>query len=100
MRALLLAIAVLSVAAGAAQAQTVRLSDRNYIALSRCAGLAEGSSVDAASVQSQLRSQRQGRGDHVRSQATEARQSAIAEIRAATGTDAERLSAERNVCLA
>ena len=100
MRLLILATAAAVALSGAAQAQTQHLSDSAYVALARCAGLAEGSSIDAPAIQQALRAERRGRADHIRSQATSARQSAIAEIRSATGADAQRLAAERDACLA
>ena len=100
MRLLVLAAAAAVALAGAAQAQTARLSDNQYVALARCAGLAEGSSVEAPTLQTKLRAERRGRANHIRDQAVSARQSAMAEIRAASGDEAARLAAERDACLA
>ena len=75
--------------AGAAQAQTVRLSDTDYIATARCAGLADGTGADTARFDQTLREQRRGRADHIRDAASSARREAAAWARshqaAATG---------------
>ena len=81
--------------AGTAQAQSARISDTDYIALARCAGLAEGSGADASTLDQTLRAQRRGRADHVRDQATNARQSAMAQARADTAGVAAELAACR-----
>ena len=62
--------------AGAAQAQTARLSDTDYVATARCAGLADGTGADAARFEQTLREQRRGRADHIRSAASSARREA------------------------
>lgn len=94
MKTMLIAAAAVAAFAGTAQAQTARISDAHYLALARCAGLAEGAGVDASTIEQTLREQRRGRADHIRSQATAARQSAIAEARA----DASAVSAELAAC--
>lgn len=93
MKTFLIAAAALAAFTGTAQAQSARISDAGYVALARCAGLAEGSGADAAALNETLRVQRRGRSDHVRDQATNARQSAIAEARADTSSVAGELAA-------
>lgn len=95
MKTILIAAAAIAALAGTAQAQSSRISDTDYIALARCAGLAEGAGVDASTLDQSLRSQRRGRADHVRDQATNARQSAIAQARADSAGVAAELAACR-----
>ena len=94
MKAILIAAAAVAAFAGTAQAQSARVSDASYVALARCAGLAEGSGADASTLEQALRAQRRGRSDHIRDQATNARQSAIAEASA----DASAVAAELAAC--
>lgn len=95
MKTFLIAAAAVAAFAGSAQAQSARISDADYVALARCAGLAEGSGADASTLEQTLRVQRRGRADHIRDQATGARQSAIAEARADSSAVASELAACR-----
>lgn len=95
MKTFLIAVAAVAAFAGTAQAQSARVSDASYVALARCAGLAEGSGADASSLEQALRTQRRGRSDHVRDQATNARQSAIAQARDNAAAVAAELAACR-----
>ncbi len=95
MKTLLIAAVAVSALAGAANAQSARISDSQYVALARCAGLAEGAGVDASDMDDALRAQRRGRADHVRQQATSARQSAIVEARTDASSVADELAACR-----
>ena len=95
MKTLLIAAVAVSALAGAANAQSARISDSQYVALARCAGLAEGAGVDASDMDDALRAQRRGRADHIRQQATSARQSALVEARADVASVADELAACR-----
>lgn len=95
MRALILSLALVAAAAGTAVAQD-RVSDSRYVQMARCAGLAEGSGVQADALDAALRANRRGRSDHIRQQATNARHAAAAAIRSASGDDLAQLTAERD----
>ena len=99
MRLFIASLALASAAlAGAANAQADRLSDSEFVALARCAGLYQGAGRDAETLNHQLRAERRGRADHIRERATNARSEAASEAR--SGADAERLAAERAACTA
>ncbi len=101
MRLFLASLALASAAlAGAANAQADRVSDSEFVALARCAGLYEGAGLDAQTLNNELRAARRGRADHVREQATNAKARAEAEAASASGGAAEQLAAERAACAA
>ncbi|WP_296815184.1 hypothetical protein [Brevundimonas sp.] len=98
MRLFITSLALASAAlASAANAQSARISDAEYVALARCAGLVEGAGLDTRDLDQELRAARRGRADHIRERATNARAEAASEARSNDSAD---LAAERAACTA
>ena len=89
-------MALLGVAAVAAPATaaTVQLSDDQYLAAARCAGLAKGLGGDAAVYDKLLRDQEVGRVGFIADQATDSRENAAREARGAGPDTKARFNAE------
>jgi len=88
--------AAASAFAGVASAQSPdRLSDTAYLAAARCAGLAEGSKVDASAIKSLLNKQDDGARDrYVEEKADEVRSDAKSQASHAKGYTLEKVTAE------
>lgn len=99
MRLFIASLALASTAlAGAANAQATRISDAQFVALARCAGLVEGAGLDAQTLDQELRAARRGRADHVRERAINARSEAASQARDAAGSS--EIAAETAACTA
>jgi hypothetical protein len=84
--------------AGAAMAQPQgRLTDLEFVKVSRCAGLADGTD-NAKTLSAYIDRESRGRGALAQDRADQARREASLQIHAARGERLQRLSAERDAC--
>ena len=79
-----------------ASAAAAQLSDGQYVATARCAGLATGLGSDASSFEKVLRDQEVGRMPMVMDQASETRDNAAREAKRAGPDTRARFTAERD----
>jgi hypothetical protein len=86
-------VAALALGAGAASAAE-RLSDAQYVALGRCAGIAEGLNQDAETWDAVLRDAERGRSTLARSRASEEHAAARRSARRADEHSRDRLAEE------
>ncbi len=101
----LITLAALTVlaSAGAAVAAPAgtRLSDSQFMAAYRCAGLTQALGGDSSAIEAMLKAQRAGRASHVADQAKDQKKQAERDVRRADAAAKQQLSAERDsACLA
>jgi len=93
------AVAVASLIAGAsaisAPAHAAPISDRDYIQLTRCAGLTAGAGEDAAPLLAAIKKANRSQSQPVQDRGRTARRDASVEMRSSTNESREHLHAER-----
>lgn len=95
MRALILAVALATGVSSAASAE-VRLSDSDYITLSRCSGLVTATGGDVAASNAAIVEARRNRPAHIRERAADARREAMRQVNRADANQRAALISERD----